>query len=287
MCAPEVWGKKRNKDSQPLEEHAIFQHIWKKKHDKLIKIACEGDVLWGNARNMVALEDKRQHFTKHGDISENMTTFKKRKNQRAFSQNITIFQKTQHSGFTMTFQRRRHITKHDTISEKQQLFRCPEIIVFWRISLCFVLHGHHTEKSKRAENLIWQWMSISFCVLFCVHKPFLSINGTLWRSRVNKHSYFVHTHYLPPIFTLKNRPRFASGVCHVVQSKASWAVAQRDRKSGLLLISGGERTLCWQAASWASKLSLQVLKHHRDRSLRYPEWSWRKKKNSSHQKSSE
>lgn len=178
----------------------------------------------------------------------------------------------------MTFQRRRHITKHDNISEKQQLFRCPEIIVFWRISLCFVLHGHHTEKSKRAENLIWQWMSISFCVLFCVHKPFLSINGTLWRSRVNKHSYFVHTHYLPPIFTLKNRPRFASGVCHVVQSKASWAVAQRDRKSGLLLISGGERTLCWQAASWASKLSLQVLKHHRDRSLRYPEWSWRKKK---------
>lgn len=200
------------------------------------------------------------------------------------------FQRGQHmrkrniSQNTTTFWNKKQIREQDiikkttTFHQKQQHVRCPEIIVFWRMSSWFVLQGHHTEQSKWADNLIWQWISISFCVLFCVHKPFLSINGTLWSSRVNKHSYFVHTHYPPPIFTLKNRPRFASGVCHVVQSKASWAVAQRDRKSGLLLISGGERTLCWQAASWASKLSLQVLKHHRDRSLRYPEWSWKKTK---------
>lgn len=64
---------------------------------------------------------------------------------------------------------------------------------------------------------------------------------------------------------------FIREVCHVAHSmhKASWEVAQRDRKSWLLLISEGERTLCWQAGSWASQLSLRVLKHYRDRSLRY------------------
>ena len=155
------------------------------------------------------------------------------------------------------------------------------------MSSCFVLQGHRTEKTKRAENLVWQWISICFCVLFCVHKPFLSKKRYPVEFSCEQTQLFCSHSLSSTYLHVENRPGFASGVCHVVQSKASWAVAQRDRKSGLLLISGGERTLCWQAASWASKLSLQVLKHHRDRSLRYPEWSWRKKKkHSSHQKSS-
>lgn len=43
---------------------------------------------------MVALEDKRQHFTKHGDISENMTTFLKKNPKSIFPEHNTISKNT-------------------------------------------------------------------------------------------------------------------------------------------------------------------------------------------------
>lgn len=110
-------------------------------------------------------------------------------------------------------------------------------------------------------------------MVFFVFSPFFILPSceTAVNSKISSHVHHIH-HVL---YSRCSQPHFSDRICSFDWSwlesrqglhesslllyKAS-AVAQRDRKSCLLLIIGGERTLHWQAQSWASQLSSQVQK---------------------------
>lgn len=140
-----------------------------------------------------------------------------------------------------------------------------------KIDLFFLLAGSESVLTMVLKNCLpdehetWKTQNIMlFSPFFILPSCEAAVNSKI--------SSRAHHHVL---YSRCSRPYFSDCICSFYWSwlesrqglyesslllyKAS-AVAQRDRKSCLLLIIGGERTLHWQAQSWARQLSSQVQK---------------------------
>lgn len=119
---------------------------------------------------------------------------------------------------------------------------------FWKIAFQMNIQSYWKLKDTKQPCLRWFQKHAAVCMVHIMYY-ICSIQNV-------PHHFSEHIHFFD-----WNCLESRQGLCKssTLLYKAS-AAAQRDRESCLLLIIGGERTLGWQADSWASQLSLQVEK---------------------------